>query len=224
MHGVVAIDYSSAEGLGIPANGKGICTMKKSRIPWHAWVTGRRPQPSSFTTALPEKGNQIRESSHHETIECPFLTLLPALLLGGTNCPADTPPVATFYVADSGDDANPGTQEEPFANLEAARDAVRKAGPGPYRIVVKAGNSTKPARGSSNRPCGPGRWPASAARSSTPRNLTSTSVLSVVSGRVGVQRREAVAPQDRQARVGVAVPELLRWSWLSCQPPTARRP
>jgi parallel beta-helix repeat protein len=33
---------------------------------------------------------------------------------------------ATFYVATSGDDNNPGTKEKPFATLSRARDAVRK--------------------------------------------------------------------------------------------------
>ena len=33
---------------------------------------------------------------------------------------------AEFYVAPDGRDANPGTKEEPFATVEAARDAVRK--------------------------------------------------------------------------------------------------
>ena len=82
-----------------------------------------------------------------------FLTLFAALLLGGTDCPADTPPAATFYVADNGEDANAGTQEKPFATLEAARDAARNAGPGPNRIVwtcemPKCGCIT----------CGPNRW------------------------------------------------------------------
>jgi hypothetical protein len=33
---------------------------------------------------------------------------------------------ATFHVAPSGDDANPGTPEKPFATLTRARDAVRE--------------------------------------------------------------------------------------------------
>lgn len=36
-------------------------------------------------------------------------------------------PAAEFYVAPNGDDANPGTAEEPFATLERARDAVRRS-------------------------------------------------------------------------------------------------
>jgi len=44
-----------------------------------------------------------------------------------------------FYVAPSGDDANAGTVEKPFATLEAARDTARKAGAGPHRIVVMPG-------------------------------------------------------------------------------------
>ena len=66
--------------------------------------------------------------------------LLSALLVGGTNCPADTATSTAFYVAASGDNANAGTQEKPFATLEAARDAARKAGGGPHRIVVMPGD------------------------------------------------------------------------------------
>jgi hypothetical protein len=47
---------------------------------------------------------------------------------------------ADFYVAPKGDDANAGTKEKPLATLEAARDAARKAGAGPHRIVVMAGD------------------------------------------------------------------------------------
>jgi hypothetical protein len=46
---------------------------------------------------------------------------------------------ATFTVAPGGNDANPGTSEKPFATLAAARDAARKAGTGPQRIVVRPG-------------------------------------------------------------------------------------
>ena len=46
---------------------------------------------------------------------------------------------ATFVVAPSGNDANPGKKEQPLATLEAARDAARKAGAGPHRIVVMPG-------------------------------------------------------------------------------------
>ena len=31
-----------------------------------------------------------------------------------------------YYVSSTGDDANPGSESQPFATLEAARDAVRK--------------------------------------------------------------------------------------------------
>ena len=46
---------------------------------------------------------------------------------------------ATFHVAPGGADANPGTAEKPFATLEAARDAARKAGASPHRLVVMPG-------------------------------------------------------------------------------------
>lgn len=47
---------------------------------------------------------------------------------------------ATFVVAPSGNDQNPATAEQPLASLQAARDGARKAGPGPHRIVVTAGD------------------------------------------------------------------------------------
>jgi hypothetical protein len=47
---------------------------------------------------------------------------------------------ATFVVAPDGKDANPGTKEQPLATLEAARDAARKTGGGPHRIVVMPGD------------------------------------------------------------------------------------
>lgn len=39
--------------------------------------------------------------------------------------PAKPRPAVTFYVAPNGSDANPGTQDKPFATLERARDAIR---------------------------------------------------------------------------------------------------
>jgi len=50
-----------------------------------------------------------------------------------------------FYVSPSGDDANPGTEDGPFASLEGARDAMRslrKRGPipeGGFLVVVQGG-------------------------------------------------------------------------------------
>ncbi|MHC4982404.1 MAG: uS11 family ribosomal protein [Planctomycetota bacterium] len=48
-------------------------------------------------------------------------TLVTLVLSVGLSCGA-----TEFYVSPSGDDANPGTKEKPFASLTAARDAVRK--------------------------------------------------------------------------------------------------
>ncbi len=45
----------------------------------------------------------------------------------------------TFHVAPKGNDANPGTLEQPVATLEAARDAARKAGKGPHVIAITPG-------------------------------------------------------------------------------------
>lgn len=45
----------------------------------------------------------------------------------------------TFIVAPGGDDINPGTDRQPFATIEAARDAARLAGPGSHKIIVKQG-------------------------------------------------------------------------------------
>jgi hypothetical protein len=41
----------------------------------------------------------------------------------------EAPPVAVFYVAPNGDDANPGTLEQPFATVARARDEVRGLAP-----------------------------------------------------------------------------------------------
>lgn len=46
---------------------------------------------------------------------------------------------ATFVVAPNGNDTNPGTEQLPLTSLDAARDAARKAGDGPHRIVVMPG-------------------------------------------------------------------------------------
>lgn len=53
---------------------------------------------------------------------------------------------AVLYVAPAGGDTNPGTEQQPLASLEAARDAARKAGDGPHRIVITPGEYflTKP--------------------------------------------------------------------------------
>jgi parallel beta-helix repeat protein len=52
----------------------------------------------------------------------------------------NTPSLAnTFTVAPNGLDSNPGTPELPFATLQAARDAARKAEAAPHRIVVTPG-------------------------------------------------------------------------------------
>ncbi len=47
---------------------------------------------------------------------------------------------AEFHVAVDGQDGGPGTAEQPFATLVAARDAARKAGEGPHTIRVHAGD------------------------------------------------------------------------------------
>jgi hypothetical protein len=45
---------------------------------------------------------------------------------------------ATFHVATTGNDAHPGTQEQPFASVERALDAARAAS-GPNKILVRQG-------------------------------------------------------------------------------------
>ena len=47
---------------------------------------------------------------------------------------------AEFHVSPAGNDTNAGTAGSPFATLEAARDAARKAGGGANRIVVLPGD------------------------------------------------------------------------------------
>jgi hypothetical protein len=56
--------------------------------------------------------------------------------------PAAPASTAELFVSPSGNDANPGTQEKPFATLARARDAVRasgRAGKEPVAVTVAAG-------------------------------------------------------------------------------------
>jgi len=52
--------------------------------------------------------------------------VLMALVMAESTAGAAVVDAAAFYVASSGDDANPGTLEKPFATLIGARDAVRE--------------------------------------------------------------------------------------------------
>jgi hypothetical protein len=65
------------------------------------------------------------------------LTLLTALLLA----PLGALHAADFHVAPDGNDANPGTKEQPFATLDRARDAVRTIAPEQSRRVVLRGGT-----------------------------------------------------------------------------------
>ena len=47
--------------------------------------------------------------------------------------------VKNYVVATNGSDTNPGTQAQPFATLEAARDAARSDQSGPHKIIVLPG-------------------------------------------------------------------------------------
>ncbi len=69
-----------------------------------------------------------------------FLTLCAAMLAAGAICHADGATATDIYVAVNGDDGNAGIREKPFATLETARDAARKSGAGPHRIVVTPGD------------------------------------------------------------------------------------
>lgn len=63
----------------------------------------------------------------------------PGLMASVVMATAGTVAAASFHVAPGGDNTNPGTAQKPLATLEAARDAARKAGAGPHRIVVMPG-------------------------------------------------------------------------------------
>ncbi|MEA1952649.1 MAG: right-handed parallel beta-helix repeat-containing protein, partial [Planctomycetota bacterium] len=58
--------------------------------------------------------------------------VLPPQTLRAANAPSRTPmpkrptPAVTLFIATSGDDANAGTREQPFATLQRARDEIRK--------------------------------------------------------------------------------------------------
>ena len=55
--------------------------------------------------------------------ECKSLRLFASLTVLAATCLAAH--AGEFFVAPDGDDANPGTEQKPFASLERARDAVR---------------------------------------------------------------------------------------------------
>ena len=81
----------------------------------------------------------IREMKGIRTMQ-PTLTLLTALLL----LPLAALNAAEFHVASSGNDANPGTKDQPFLTLERAREATRQlkeTGPlkEPVTVVVRGG-------------------------------------------------------------------------------------
>jgi len=66
-----------------------------------------------------------------------LLTVLSVLTVAGGLCASSFGAGAELFVSPSGDDANPGTKEKPFATLEAARDAARsrrKSGPVTVRL------------------------------------------------------------------------------------------
>ena len=70
----------------------------------------------------------------------PTLTLLTALLL----LPLGVLNAAEFHVASSGNDANPGTKDQPFLTLELVREATRQikeTGPlkKPVTVFVRGG-------------------------------------------------------------------------------------
>ncbi|MCA9145062.1 MAG: right-handed parallel beta-helix repeat-containing protein [Planctomycetales bacterium] len=75
----------------------------------------------------------------------PFLAMAVVLIL--TLISTSSVDAVDFFVAPSGDDANSGTVEKPFATLTQARNAVRELksrGPlnGPVRVIVADGNYT----------------------------------------------------------------------------------
>jgi hypothetical protein len=51
-----------------------------------------------------------------------------------------TASASDFFIAPNGNDTHPGSKDQPFASLDAARDAARKAGAGPHRIFVLPGD------------------------------------------------------------------------------------
>ena len=71
---------------------------------------------------------------NNECVLCSCSLVLPSSpqTLCAANIPSRTPepkrpaPALTFFIATTGDDANPGTRERPFATLQRARDEIRK--------------------------------------------------------------------------------------------------
>ena len=76
-----------------------------------------------------------------ELLACGALLIAVALLGSAENDPP-SPSGATLYLAPDGDDANPGTEAQPFATLARARDAVRELKQtvlGPVTVLVRGG-------------------------------------------------------------------------------------
>ena len=55
-------------------------------------------------------------------------------------CIAHVARAGDFYIAPGGNNLNSGAKNQPLATLEAARDAARKAGAGPHRVIVLPGD------------------------------------------------------------------------------------
>jgi hypothetical protein len=75
-----------------------------------------------------------------------FLIIILLLIIPGSFTSGQSLTGKTFIISPGGSDRNPGTVSQPFASLEAARDAARAAGPGNHRIIVMPGDYylTKP--------------------------------------------------------------------------------
>lgn len=72
----------------------------------------------------------------------PLFAVLTALLTIGTPSGAQAGPAkhpVSVYVSPRGDDSAPGTKGKPFRTLVRARDAIRAAGKGPGRILLRDG-------------------------------------------------------------------------------------
>lgn len=71
--------------------------------------------------------------------------VLLSLLIARDSTAAEPGPAVDFYVAVNGDDANPGTLDQPFASLTRARNAVReakRATPKPASVTVQLRGGT----------------------------------------------------------------------------------
>jgi pectin methylesterase-like acyl-CoA thioesterase len=88
-----------------------------------------------FAKRFQNRHKQNRAGGPPPPLAPPLRLLLASLVLGGLLLPSACAFGATYYVATTGLDTNPGTQTAPFQTIQKAADVVQ---PGDT-VIVKAG-------------------------------------------------------------------------------------